>query len=275
MNIHIKMIETIYLHIGPHKTGSTTIQESLGKNRVLLQKHGYLYPYFTFNVHILFNHSIHLKNKFYRDGEKKELAVQVNFKSKEEQQKWEEAFDEQFKQQLSQFDGKYLIISGEILCKFSVAQYLQLKRYLIDSTHEKVNFKILMVTRNPVDLFQSHVIQKNKGGVTIKKGIENNLIMYISFFKDLIDTLDQVFERSNIIVYRFEDAVRHPRGPAAAFLQQLGVNEQLLHHFNNEQYNPALSYEAVTILSAINEKFRPRKESLSFYHQTSRGISSS
>jgi hypothetical protein len=257
------MIETIYLHVGPHKTGSTTIQESLGNNRELLLQHGYLYPCFQLNGHLEFNHSTPLKNRFYRDDEKNAFAIPGTFISIKEYQEWKQAFDEQFKLQLNQFSGKYLIFSGEYLCKLSIAHFIQLKRYLIDTTNEKVNFKILLLTRNPVDLFQSDLIEKIKHGFTLHKATQSNLSKYVCFFKDLIYTLEQVFEPSNIIVYRFEDSIRHPGGPAAAFLQKLGVNEQLLSHFSNEQYNPSLSHEAATILSAINDKI-PTQEGVPY-----------
>ena len=37
-------MKTLYLHIGVHKTGSTSIQDFLFKNANLLENQGYFYP---------------------------------------------------------------------------------------------------------------------------------------------------------------------------------------------------------------------------------------
>lgn len=38
------MTKSIYIHIGPHKTGTTTLQFSLFLNKDKLKKNGILYP---------------------------------------------------------------------------------------------------------------------------------------------------------------------------------------------------------------------------------------
>ena len=40
----VKSKNTVYLHIGAPKTGTSAIQKSLFNNRKLLVKHGFIYP---------------------------------------------------------------------------------------------------------------------------------------------------------------------------------------------------------------------------------------
>ena len=46
------MTRTLYLHIGSHKTGTTSIQKYLAQNRDALLKHGYFYPVSSTHVNL-------------------------------------------------------------------------------------------------------------------------------------------------------------------------------------------------------------------------------
>jgi hypothetical protein len=58
------MIKKIFVHIGVHKTGSTSIQQMLGRNREILIKHGFLYPVFKARSANIFNHSVPFVSMF-------------------------------------------------------------------------------------------------------------------------------------------------------------------------------------------------------------------
>ena len=52
------MIKYIFLHIGLHKTGSSSIQKSLAGSAGFLERIGYLYPVFRTGRHKIINHSM-------------------------------------------------------------------------------------------------------------------------------------------------------------------------------------------------------------------------
>jgi len=247
------MIEAIYLHIGPHKTGSTTIQELLGKNANILKAYGYLYPSFKINGRIYFNHSIPFVRIFRIDASKNTLNSNGFSSSKDEHEQWQKMIDEQLKEQLGQFKGKYLIVSGEEICLFSVLQLSSLKKYLIGITHERVKIKIILLARHPVDLFQSDTIEHIKHNKSLNNRIQFNMKKYQYFYQKLFNTLRQVFEKQNVVVYSFEESIRHSTGQTSYFMLKLGANEPLISHLSNEQYNSSISYESVVLLSAIND----------------------
>jgi hypothetical protein len=252
------MIETIYLHVGPHKTGSTTIQEFLGKNATVLHSFGYLYPYFEVKSQVYFNHSRPLKKIFFTDDSKNDFYLPGSSILKDGHENWQLVFDTQFRQQLSHFKGKNLIISGEVICRFSVCQLSALKKYLVDATNQKVKIKIILLTRHPVDLFQSDTIEIIKDGWTLDDAIENNIKKYRCFYQAFIGKLLQVFDRSSLLVYSFEESICHPHGPAGYFMLVLGAPESLIRNFSKEQYNPSLPYESIVLLSAINKQIPPK-----------------
>ena len=56
------MFDKIILHVGLHKTGTTSLQSYFGKNRKELKSLGVLYPEFSINNFTPNNHSWPIKN---------------------------------------------------------------------------------------------------------------------------------------------------------------------------------------------------------------------
>lgn len=103
-------MKIIYLHIGPHKTGTTTIQHSLMANRNLLFQHG---------VSLLKTGAI-----------KKHLAKQHRIQrelKKDKSDLWEKLVIE-----LEQADAEKNIISSEELCRCNLEEIQRIKKYLSD-----------------------------------------------------------------------------------------------------------------------------------------------
>jgi len=254
------MIETIYLHIGPHKTGSTTLQQLLGANRALLLSRGYLFPCFTAEGQEIFNHSIPFMSQFKPHPEQYFFNRNLGFNTAEKIEALHKSYDAQFRQQIDHFQGNQLIISGEGICIFTQEELVALQNYLKDCTHPKVKIEIIFFVRNPITLFKSKINHKVRNtnslnpvllseSMSIGEGYKPNP------YRALVDTFSAVFTREQMMAIRFEEAIKHRSGPVGAFLQKIGVEESLVEQFTNEKFNLASSHEAILILSAINEHF--------------------
>lgn len=76
------MIKNIFLHIGIHKTASTTIQNSLYTEREKLAEAGILYPVFNIRENNASNHSIAFYSLICEEPQKYHINVGHGFTTK-------------------------------------------------------------------------------------------------------------------------------------------------------------------------------------------------
>ncbi len=246
------MINNIFIHIGVHKTGSTTIQQMLGRNREMLSKHGFLYPVFKARTTDIFNHSLPFVSIFKKNRGNYPFNQINNSTTQSEIEEFHKRYDEQLKEQLGQFEGDTLILSGEDISTFAVEELKTFQSYLIQNTSRKVNIQIIMFCRNPLYRIRSTVIERTKGGES-KNIILSMGFNVIRYFQNILAKFSDVFGKDMIVVIRFEDAIKHPSGPTGALLEAIGAETALISQFKNERFNSASSSEAVSIFSAIHE----------------------
>jgi hypothetical protein len=247
------MINNIFIHIGVHKTGSTSIQEMLGRNREILFKYGFLYPVFKARRADLFNHSLPLARMFRKNQENYSYNQLSKFTTQSEYDKLHQRYDEQFKEQISQFEGDTLILSGEDISAFTLEELKKFKSYLIQNSSPKVNIQIIMFCRSPLQRFRSNTVARIRGrGSRLIHETEKEHYP-IGYYKKRFLVFSEVFGKEMIKVIRFEDAIRHPGGPAGALLEAIGAATDLISRFKNERHNATSSYEAIAIFSAIHE----------------------
>ena len=246
------MIKYIYIHIGVHKTGSTTIQNSLANKQDLLKNHGFLYPIFSAKTSLITNHSVPFVSMFrshpeaYFDNKINRITTQGEIAYLHQQ------YEEQLAFQIANFSGDKLILSGEGICTFNVDELTRLKHFISQFTSSDTRTQIVMFCRNPIKRLNSIIVQliRNKGG-TLQSSIEKTPIPK-KYYRSRISYLSEVFGKENITIIRFEDAVKHPCGPTGSLLQAIGVEAQVIDQFENIRYNSSSKYEALTIFSAIH-----------------------
>lgn len=146
-------MKEIFIHIGMHKTGSSSIQKSLQEG---LNDEGYHY----FQLGEL-NHSGPLVNMFSKKPEKYHGNVKRGIKIEQIQQKRTELL-ESFKKQMENNADKIGILSAEDLCNFDREELENLRRFI------KPNIKINIIgyVRNPKDYIASAFQQLIKGGLS-------------------------------------------------------------------------------------------------------------
>lgn len=171
-------MKTVYLHIGLHKTGTSTIQFFLAKNREKLKSLGYLYPFKTAAHHNL------------------AFLVSDIKKAQKENNNWENLFDE-----IENFEGENIIISSEAFSRSS-----NLGASMISETRKKLkNFqtKIIVYLRRNDLRMESQFVQILKSGKKIKS-IEDYCHEHRNNYLDFIESWAKEFGEDNIIVRPLE-----------------------------------------------------------------------
>lgn len=246
------MISKIILHIGVHKTATTTIQNTLTNEREKLAALGVLYPLFYANEFIFNNHSIPLFSLFSKYPERYHINKTHGFTTKEAIQQLHQGYSDQLRAQVSSFSGDTLVLSGEDLSNFKSQNLDQLKAFLQEVTHPDIKIQVVVVCRHPVTRFRSSVqFTVSNFGMRMKKAIEFHSVRK-NQYQTLINNFVTVFGRENISVLKYEDMLGHPFGPAGAFLEMINpsipakIKPQIIFE------NAGFSYEAVILSNAIN-----------------------
>lgn len=248
------MIKTIFLHIGGHKTGTTSIQKSMKQAAELLASNGYLYPLFKLNDYVLSNHSIPFFSLFTANPESYHINISEGFTSKEKIESLHGEYKKQLQDQLENFKGDKMVISGEDISVLDDDGVENLKRYLLEVTDSSVEIKIILFCRNPITYARSHIQQSIKGGATLEDQIDNYALFSRTHYTTRVTSFLKFFPRESIQVVKYEDSLRHQNGPLGAFLEIIGLDQQAASLCKSQRFNESASYEAVTLMSAINRK---------------------
>jgi hypothetical protein len=250
------MIKTIYLHIGIHKTGTTSIQNGLGSNHNLLASNGYLYPIFKRSGNEFYNHSEVFFSMFCADPTKYHQNIVNGDNNSAAIETLHKSFHKQFTKQIQNFEGDKLIISGEDISLLWVESLKKLKTYLREITNPDVCIEVILFCRHPVPWSSAQIQEVIKAGESLGKAIKNNSKVLLDYYQNKIKTFSRVFTFDSIHAYRFEDAIKHKYGPAGAFLSFIHAEDSIIKTLNlkNEFHNISLSYEAIALLNAIYTK---------------------
>jgi hypothetical protein len=252
------MIKTIYLHIGVHKTATSSIQEALGKARALLAHGGYLYPVFTKREMIIYNHSIVFYSMFFQKPESYHMNVLYGYNNPDAVNELNRSYHNQLIRQMEDFEGDKLILSGEDISKLSLKSLRNLKNYLIEITNPEVCIEVILFCRHPVPWSSSYIQEVIKIGKSRTDARKENTTAILDYYQNKIKVFSSVFAFESVHVFRYEDAIQNEYGPAGAFLSYIGADVSFIKTLNlkNEVHNISLSYEATTLLNAIYSKIR-------------------
>lgn len=247
------MIKTIYLHIGPRKTGTTTIQKSLLYNQNLLLKNGVLIP--------------EIGRGF------PEIAAQHNLA-------WELMGYDVYNKNLGNWDDlinllensqkNKVILSSEVFSSLDIEKISTIKQYL-----SQYNVNIVVYLRRQDQLFQSMWAQELKTGDSDQVDdnfldwIENNQSFIIKHgldYKNLLSKWKSIFGKEHILV---------------RVLEKQQLNGSLFHDFlytcgvdNPEQYkiskdqNVSPGIKTLVLISELRKRLQgklPSEARIKFY----------
>ena len=155
----------IILHVGTHKTGSTTIQRTLNKHRSHLQKLGIT----------LFEGSNH--SRFHRCFIDCPESFHRNFRSWDQNPNQED-YKQALRKYFSHHKNTTHLISSEDLSLLSERSLTKLRDFLIDDC-ECTEIDVVCFMRNPLDYLNSSLQQYIKPGlVSLDEIIRNSFLSY-------------------------------------------------------------------------------------------------
>ncbi|MDP3704830.1 MAG: hypothetical protein Q8R24_02835 [Legionellaceae bacterium] len=237
-------MKNIQLHVGIHKTATTSIQETLFTNKVLPKyMHQYYYPKSWSSNHgsVL----LKLSDAHYN------LPYLV---LKEQNHYINKLHKINMLNEVASISADTLVISAEILCVASEETLEMVKKYF-ESIYESVNISIMIYVRNPVSHFTSTFQQATK---TIFYCAKNDLEMFVELYcneKNPLQKFIHIFGQENIKVVRFEHTLTHPFGPVGYFYEKcLHVAPNDLKNIQFKKCNESMSQIATDMCLFINQK---------------------
>lgn len=233
-------VSNLILHVGMQKTGTSSIQATLNKNRDCLKEDKLLYPESWSAWHVneigalVFDEQEEARrNILKRNGIKtKDLDYLVS----------------NLELELRSSNCHTLILSAESIFRYSQDGLKLLKKIFNELLGIK-SITIVFFTRNPVDFYNSYFQQMAKSSFPIDYGsnVEEDL------YSNSLTNLANVFGDENLTVLSFEESLRHTYGPAGYFLEKIGVQSIRFKSINFLKVNEGISHLSYDLLNFIND----------------------
>lgn len=246
-------MKEIHLHVGFHKSGSTTIQLSCAINKALLRLFGYTYPVFTQRNTMEFNHSIPICSVFKKKPEKLYANYKQNLTLEEIGQ-----LNERYKRKLHCTLSKptNTILSGESISSLSVEELEEVKRFL-EQYSSKI--KVYCCVRSPYSFLCSMIQQLAKsGGSPLHSRTRLGLV-------PRIQKIQSVF--NDVTFYPFNATIQNNLTPFTYFLNQLGIRRTFIFktysknkscgNLSTRLYSHVHQYYPRIINHAVNRQYVP------------------
>jgi len=195
------MIATCWVHIGVEKTGTTTIQAFLARNRHALRQRGFLYPQAP-------GHSNHMALACFamEDGRYDNVRQSMGIRTQDQLQRYRSRLSAAIDREIGSSTTPFLIFSNEHLSSRlrTTAEVHRLKSFC---DRIATNTKIIVYLRNQVDLFVSRYVEAVKGGSTRPFLFRDGSGLNGQFdYQRMLARWSAVFGGENLIVRRFEPA---------------------------------------------------------------------
>jgi len=241
-------VSEIILHVGLHKTGTSSIQETLflNENNKILKNHGFLYP-----KNWVPNHSIPVYSAFCDNPEKYHANIKLGYNLSEIEE-INKNYLIKLEKEIKENKLSKLIISGEDISLLSIKNLYALKEYLKSISKSKI--KIIFHVRNSLSLSISTIQEKIKSGEVYKSAFLKVNDKIKNIFKNDISKFSQVFGEKSINIFSFEDVIKHEFGPVGHFLSIVGFENEIIKEFNIVRSNESISLIGGDMLSFINER---------------------
>ena len=246
-------MSNVILHVGIHKTGTSSIQQTFGGfNPKELKSQGYVYPIFFNGKKDLTNHSA----VFYSLFTESPLSYHLNIRWGVNTSDKIDALHALYKKQLAEvFDSgiENIIISGEDISSLSISSLQSLKSYLTSECSVD-NIKVICATREHISYLSSAIQEQVKNGSQREIAISSLSKKLKSMYRSHFHKFEVVFGCDNINVYKFEDSIRDKKGIFNYFVENYFPDLELAKH-KEVRINESLCYEGVELISYINRRF--------------------
>ncbi|RUP83086.1 hypothetical protein C7Y69_03270 [Alteromonas sp. KS69] len=227
-------MKKIVLHVGMHKTASSSIQSTLANNLDLLDSQGAHFPIFKLGKRNIDNHSIPLYSLFCETPDKYHINVRFSVDIPAQHALYKEQLDTM----LAKKD--FIILSGEDVCILSESGLKSLKDYLTSFGHE---LEVHCVLRQPYSLLCS-LIQQN-----IKGGLESLNNIHIVAISSMVEKLMLVF--GDVRFHAFSKLKSSSAGLVREFLSLANIDTSNFRIINS---NEGIGDQTTRLLNYVNQR---------------------
>ncbi|MFT4822471.1 MAG: hypothetical protein ACJASY_000137 [Halioglobus sp.] len=237
----------IILHVGMHKTGTTSIQNNTHRMREALLEHDIYYPSFLYNDILKVNHSgpitALVSESPDRYGEQWRTDMGSDIDSIQRQ------YQSYFSEILESPKAQTLVLSGETTSAFDIED-LQKIRDALEAHTDKL--RVLVYIRDPSNSVASTLQQRIRGGGDLSRSrhIRNLAGVVRRRYTRLIEVFPDSLE-----VINFHEEVASEAGLVGSFLIRCGFPTELVNDMKFSSANPRISMEAFKVMSAINKRY--------------------
>jgi hypothetical protein len=236
------MKATIYLHIGLHKTGTSSIQTTLFNNRKKLLTHDINYAQLSDGP----NHSIILLPLFRRAPHRYRTNRLAGIDTEEKAAKKNASSLVALRDALKSNKSASIVFSGEGIAGLPANRLEQLRAELEPYA---ARFRVIAYIRDPYSTTNSMIQQRVRRGQTYQEIIEAPPYPRYSRIQASIE----VFGRENVDIRMFDPGHFVHGDLIADFLAAIGATPELAKELEVSRTNVALSHEAAYLLHEINK----------------------
>jgi hypothetical protein len=241
-------LRKLVLHIGLHKTGSTTAQMTLHSQRNTLQKFDIEYPKAAFNYSTLMN------TMFGQEIEKRPEHASKDLDTQEKVEAFQKTRRYNFRKNCAATEQKTTLISGEGMSLFSLKSVEKMADYF-SKIYDDI--EVLAYVRPPFSLLNSLFQQKVRRGQTIEDLIP---APPITRYQASIEPYLQTFGAEKVTIKPFAYGRLHQSCIVADVLQHCGAPDELYRQLTVRNVNQSLTWPAVVCLNSINRQLPNMKD---------------
>lgn len=238
----------LIMHIGGHKSGSTTIQSGLKKNHKNLVEQRILYP--TTALTICAHHNIPFSVK----------RQKIGFITKNGPESLEYYTNEMIKE-AKVAEVETVVISSEEFITFSDSDIKSITSFLEIFD----NVKVIAYLRNQIDLIESaykfNVLwDATKETIPFKEYLSNNLHSKYHEYEKRLEPWMSAHANTDVVVKNFHDEIE--KGLLENFIKEIGIGSVSNFLKDDEVVNPSLSRVGTLILRANNRESKYQRDAL-------------
>lgn len=244
------MFKKIILHIGMHKTGTTSIQHMLYSRQRRLLSLGVYFPIFKVRGEVIANQSWYFATVFGDQPWDYHLNVSKGYCSKEKTELLRKDFLAQFLDGVESSEAETLILSAEKISIMNQRELHRIKDLLKNHLAEEGGVSICCFIRNPVEYEQSVIQELVKGGHTLVEAISSAVNSSQNRINRVLSKFERVFGSDSVNVYSFDDVIRSQQGLEQFFWSNvLGLQGKAGSKVKVK--NVSLAYESCLIMSQL------------------------
>ena len=236
-------MKRLVLHIGMHKTGTTSLQKALNNSQHLLNQYKIYYA----NLN-----KFDMSNSFYV-AFLEDPTKHISFKNRQihdltTAQQMQERLKELWKKEFENFSEGCYIISDEELSYLSAESVARMSDFLKDHFND---ITVIMYAREPSSFIPSIINEYIKYGLSDISKISFSRLPY---YKTRLEKYVQVFGEENIIVRPFKKDLFKNNDLFQDFFVSLNLNFDAS-KIEKIVTNESLGYYALTVLLEYNKRY--------------------